>query len=51
MKKEGSKSWIEGKGNVHVFWAGDRRHERTEQIYAKLAELMKEIEKLGYKPV
>ncbi|XWS13916.1 hypothetical protein CRYUN_Cryun36dG0079800 [Craigia yunnanensis] len=51
VKKEGGKSWIEVKGNVHVFWAGDRKHERTEEIYAKLAELMKEIEKLGYKPV
>ena len=51
VKKKGGKSWIEVKGNVHVFWAGDRRHERTEEIYAKLAELMKEIEKLGYKPV
>ncbi|XP_022722337.1 putative pentatricopeptide repeat-containing protein At5g52630 [Durio zibethinus] len=51
VKKEAGKSWIEIKGNVHVFWAGDRKHERTEEIYAKLAELMKEIEKLGYKPV
>ncbi|KAK6254691.1 Pentatricopeptide repeat - like 10 [Theobroma cacao] len=51
VKKEGGKSWLEVKGNVHVFWAGDRKHERTEEIYAKLAELMEEIEKLGYKPV
>ncbi|XVF28527.1 hypothetical protein REPUB_Repub15cG0037300 [Reevesia pubescens] len=51
VKKEGGKSWIEVKGNVHVFWAGDRKHERAEEIYAKLAELMEEVEKLGYKPV
>ncbi|XVF62774.1 hypothetical protein PTKIN_Ptkin09bG0035500 [Pterospermum kingtungense] len=51
VKKEGGKSWIEVKGNVHMFCAGDRRHEGTEEIYAKLAELMEEIEKLGYKPV
>jgi pentatricopeptide repeat protein len=51
VKKEGGRSWIEVQGKVHVFLAGDRRHERTEEIYEKLAELMKEIEKLGYVPV
>ena len=51
VRKEGGRSWIEVQGEVHVFLAGDRRHERTEEIYEKLAELMKEIEKLGYVPV
>ncbi|XP_060205707.1 putative pentatricopeptide repeat-containing protein At5g52630 [Lycium barbarum] len=51
VRKEGGKSWIEALGEVHVFLAGDRRHERTDEIYAKLAELMEEIEKLGYVPV
>lgn len=51
VKKEGGRSWIEVQGEVHVFLAGDRRHERTEEIYEKLAELIKEIEKLGYVPV
>ncbi|KAL5542359.1 hypothetical protein UlMin_010069 [Ulmus minor] len=51
VKKEGGRSWIEVKGQVHVFLAGDRRHEMGEKIYAKLAELMVEIEKLGYLPV
>ncbi|XP_039071745.1 putative pentatricopeptide repeat-containing protein At5g52630 [Hibiscus syriacus] len=51
VKKEGGKSWIEVKGEVHVFMAGDRKHQRTEEIYTKLAELMDAIEKLGYRPV
>ncbi|KAJ7955478.1 Pentatricopeptide repeat-containing protein [Quillaja saponaria] len=51
VKKEGGRSWIEVRGKVHVFLAGDRRHNRSEEIYLKLAELMEEIEKLGYVPV
>ncbi|XP_060672042.1 pentatricopeptide repeat-containing protein At4g33170 [Ziziphus jujuba] len=51
VKKEGGRSWIEMHGKIHVFLAGDRRHEMTDKIYAKLAELMEEIEKLGYIPV
>ncbi|XP_009608381.1 putative pentatricopeptide repeat-containing protein At5g52630 [Nicotiana tomentosiformis] len=51
VRKEGGKSWIETQGEVHVFLAGDKRHERTDEIYAKLAYLMEEIEKLGYVPV
>lgn len=51
VKKEVGKSWIEVRGKVHVFFAGDRRHEMMDQIYAKLAELREEIEKLGYVPV
>ena len=43
VKKKGGKSWIEVKGNISVFWVGDRSHERTEEIYAKLVELMEEI--------
>lgn len=51
VKKEGGRSWIEVRGKVHVFLARDRRHESTKEIYEKLAELMKEIDKLGYVPV
>ncbi|KAL2921233.1 hypothetical protein RDABS01_012724 [Bienertia sinuspersici] len=50
VKKEGGRSWMEVRGKVHVFLAGDNEHERIEEVYAKLAELMKEIEKLGYVP-
>lgn len=51
VKKEGGKSWIEVKGNVHVFLAGDKNHIKADEIYAKLDELMEECEKLGYVPV
>ncbi|KAI3807608.1 hypothetical protein L1987_23539 [Smallanthus sonchifolius] len=51
VKKEGGLSWIEVCGQVHVFLAGDRRHEKTEKIYSKLADLMEKISKLGYVPV
>ncbi|KAL7584474.1 hypothetical protein Lser_V15G43043 [Lactuca serriola] len=51
VKKEGGLSWIEVCGQVHVFLAGDRRHEKTNEIYRKLWELMEKIVKLGYVPV
>ncbi|KAI8573974.1 hypothetical protein RHMOL_Rhmol01G0317900 [Rhododendron molle] len=51
VRKKGGRSWIEVQGQVHVFLAADRRHEKTEEIYAKLAELIQEIGKLGYVPL
>lgn len=51
VRKEGGRSWIELQGEVHEFLAGDMRHERNSEIYSKLAELMKEVEKLGYVPI
>ncbi|KAI3459551.1 hypothetical protein Pfo_016214 [Paulownia fortunei] len=50
VRKEVGRSWIEVRGDVHVFFAGDRRHARKDEIYAKLTELMADIEKLGYMP-
>lgn len=50
VRKEVGQSWIEVQGKVHVFLAGDRRHQRTEEIYLKLTELMEEIGRLGYVP-
>ncbi|GAB2294320.1 hypothetical protein Dimus_028530 [Dionaea muscipula] len=50
IRKEGGRSWIEVRGEVHVFLAGDWRHERSEEIYTKLEELMQEIGNLGYVP-
>ncbi|WOL00173.1 pentatricopeptide repeat-containing protein [Canna indica] len=49
VKKEGGRSWIEVRGEVHIFIAGDRRHKRMADICAKLKELMEEVGKLGYK--
>lgn len=51
VKKKGGRSWIEVQGKVHVFVAGDWKHEKSKEIYQKLAELMGDIEKLGYVPV
>ncbi|KAK7399888.1 hypothetical protein VNO78_11082 [Psophocarpus tetragonolobus] len=51
VKKKGGRSWIEVQGEVHTFVAGDWKHERSKEIYQKLAELMEDIEKLGYTPV
>ncbi|XP_050900173.1 pentatricopeptide repeat-containing protein At4g33170 [Lathyrus oleraceus] len=51
VKKIGGRSWIEVQGKVHVFVAGDWKHERSVEIYHKLEELMGDIEKLGYVPV
>ncbi|KAI9194073.1 hypothetical protein LWI28_002889 [Acer negundo] len=51
VRKEGGRSWIEVKGEVHVFLAGDRNHYRAEEIYTKLEELIEECEKLGYVPI
>ncbi|XP_071713292.1 putative pentatricopeptide repeat-containing protein At5g52630 [Rutidosis leptorrhynchoides] len=51
VKKEGGLSWIEHHGQVHVFLAGDRQHEKTEEIYLKLSELKEKVLKLGYVPV
>ncbi|KAA0049210.1 hypothetical protein IC582_012540 [Cucumis melo] len=51
VKKKSGRSWIEVRGEVHVFLAGDRNHERAEELNAKLKELVGEIEKLGYVPI
>lgn len=51
LRKEIGRSWIEVQGSVCVFFAGDTRHPRKDDIYMKLTELMDEIEKLGYVPI
>ncbi|CAN7139629.1 putative pentatricopeptide repeat-containing protein At5g52630 [Brassica rapa] len=47
-KKETGLSWVEERNRVHTFAAGERRHERSKEIYEKLAELGEEMEKVGY---
>lgn len=49
VRKEGGRSWIKVRGQVHVFVANEWRHEQLLDIYDKLNELIKEVEKLGYK--
>ncbi|KZV34028.1 pentatricopeptide repeat-containing protein-like [Dorcoceras hygrometricum] len=51
LRKEIGRSWIEVRGSVCVFFAGDTRHPMKDEIYTKLTELMNEIENLGYVPI
>ncbi|KAJ4893363.1 putative pentatricopeptide repeat-containing protein [Raphanus sativus] len=39
FKKEPGYSYVEDKGRVHLFLAGDRSHEQTEEVYRMLDEL------------
>ncbi|KAH0881112.1 hypothetical protein HID58_068506 [Brassica napus] len=39
FKKEPGYSYVEHKGRVHLFLAGDRSHEQTEEVYRMLDEL------------
>ncbi|KAJ0976281.1 hypothetical protein J5N97_018246 [Dioscorea zingiberensis] len=51
VKKEPAMSWVELKDKVHTFIVGDRSHERTKEIYAKLKELGDLMSKAGYVPM
>ncbi|KAK9163712.1 hypothetical protein Syun_004614 [Stephania yunnanensis] len=48
VKKETGLSWVEEGNRMHTFAAGDRRHLRSNEIYAKLKELEEEMEREGY---
>ena len=50
VKKEPGCSWIEFKSKVHAFVVGDSSHPRTEEIYAKLEELTKQMKETVYVP-
>ncbi|KAJ8452527.1 hypothetical protein Cgig2_000116 [Carnegiea gigantea] len=43
-------SWIEVDGNIHEFVVGDKSHPLSDQIYVKLAELLKDLRAVGYVP-
>eukprot|EP01018_Ginkgo_biloba_P022101 Gb_10151 [translate_table: standard] len=43
LKKEPGLSWIEVKGKVHAFIVGDRSHPQTEEIYAELDRLTRQM--------
>ncbi|CAJ2630809.1 unnamed protein product [Trifolium pratense] len=49
LKKERGTSWIEFKNKVHSFTVGEINHPLIKEIYAKLDDLVKELEKLNYK--
>jgi pentatricopeptide repeat protein len=50
VKKTPGFSWIEIKNTVHTFVIGDRSHSQTEDIYAMLEKLSREMKDAGYVP-
>lgn len=50
VKKDPGCSWIEIKNKVHVFGVEDGRHPQTQEIYAMLEKLSREIREEGYVP-
>eukprot|EP01018_Ginkgo_biloba_P002684 Gb_08253 [translate_table: standard] len=50
LKKEPGVSWIEVKNTVHPFFAGDKSHSQTDEIYASLEELTRKMKEVGYVP-
>ncbi|KAJ8467175.1 hypothetical protein OPV22_029727 [Ensete ventricosum] len=51
VKKEPAMSWVEMKDKIYTFIVGDRSHDRTAEIYAKLEELGDLMRKAGYVPM
>eukprot|EP01018_Ginkgo_biloba_P028295 Gb_03034 [translate_table: standard] len=47
LKKEPGCSWIEVKNRMNAFVVGDRSHPQTEEIYARLKDLTRQMEELG----
>eukprot|EP01018_Ginkgo_biloba_P009691 Gb_04616 [translate_table: standard] len=50
VKKEPGCSWIEVRKKVHVFVVEDRSHPESEEIYARLEELIGQMKAAGYVP-
>ncbi|XP_057851785.1 putative pentatricopeptide repeat-containing protein At1g68930 [Cryptomeria japonica] len=50
VEKEAGLSWVEVRGKMHRFVARDRSHPQSEDIYATLQLLTKQIIEAGYKP-
>ncbi|KAG7027120.1 Pentatricopeptide repeat-containing protein [Cucurbita argyrosperma subsp. argyrosperma] len=48
VKKEPGRSWIEVKNAVHAFYAGDKLHPLTNQIYEYIEHLNRRTSELGY---
>eukprot|EP01018_Ginkgo_biloba_P015573 Gb_28676 [translate_table: standard] len=48
VKKQPGCSWIEVKNTVNTFFAGDRSHPQTKDIYAKLESLFGQMKDSGY---
>eukprot|EP01018_Ginkgo_biloba_P012919 Gb_21940 [translate_table: standard] len=50
VKKSPGGSWIEVNKQVHAFLVGDRSHPQTDEIYAKLDRLSRQMKVAGYVP-
>ncbi|PQQ02902.1 putative pentatricopeptide repeat-containing protein [Prunus yedoensis var. nudiflora] len=50
LKKTPGCSWIEVDSNVHIFTAGDKSHNQSEEIYITIDSLTSETRKAGYIP-
>eukprot|EP01018_Ginkgo_biloba_P008730 Gb_35202 [translate_table: standard] len=50
LKKELGQSWIDVKNRVHTFVVEDRLHPQSEEIYAMLERLAKQMKDAGYVP-
>ncbi|KAJ9539759.1 hypothetical protein OSB04_026265 [Centaurea solstitialis] len=50
VKKDQGFSWVQIRDRVHVFGAEDVVHPEREEIYRTMAEIWKEIKKLGFIP-
>eukprot|EP01018_Ginkgo_biloba_P001347 Gb_16635 [translate_table: standard] len=50
VKKKPGCSWIEVNKQVHTFFVGDRSHPQTQEIYAKLDKLARQMKAAGYVP-
>ncbi|KAE8729966.1 hypothetical protein F3Y22_tig00003041pilonHSYRG00374 [Hibiscus syriacus] len=50
LKKQPGCSWIEIDNDIHIFVAGDRTHNLSEEIYAVIESLTLEIKSAGYVP-
>ncbi|KAD3068374.1 hypothetical protein R6Q59_017766 [Mikania micrantha] len=50
VKKDQGFSWVQIRNQVHVFGAEDSVHPERDEIYQNMAEIWKEIKKLGFVP-
>lgn len=50
IKKRPGCSWVQGKEGTATFFAGDRAHPLSQQIYEILADLIQRVKAIGYVP-
>lgn len=50
IKKRPGCSWVQGKKDIATFFAGDRSHSQSQQIYETLTDLIQRIKAIGYVP-